>query len=304
MFDTQKRNGEGQSLGGRLETCINQLRVSGEVVVQRGVYGRNPSRKVQFKKGWYPISLRFEVSGIDVTVVYPDGTSLKLNGDNLYCSETIISKVDKTKNMLPLGIIDFSKWDGKQGKFDIGTNFDVWVGYGAKKMNIDGYTTIETPYNDDMFSTSVDVNVARDYIIPGFRIHNLKLNENALTIAIWFKSDENKGSLFGKKGYNAFGKGYKTVSCDLNNGTLYANPGRLRSKKMNNNQWNYVVMTASESEIKLYLNESLVSVSPGSTQIKTDALDFLLNTHAYVRKVIIYNRVIDESEVKLINDRM
>lgn len=302
MFDTQKRNGEGQSLGGRLETCINQLRVSGEVVVQRGVYGRNPSRKVQLKKGWYPISLRFEVSGVDVTVVYPDGTSLQLNGDNLYCSETIISKVDKTKNMLPLGIIDFSKWDGKQGKFDIGTNFDVWVGYGAKKMNIDGYTTIETPYNDNMFSTSVDVNVARDYIIPGFRIHNLKLNENALTIAIWFKSDENKGSLFGKKGYNAFGKGYKTVSCDLNNGTLYANPGRLRSKKMNNDQWNYVVMTASESEIKLYLNESLVSVSPGSTQIKTDALDFLLNTHAYVRKVIVYNRVIDESEVKLIND--
>ncbi len=117
-----------------------------------------------------------------------------------------------------------------------------------------------------------------------------------------FKTDENKGSLFGKKGYNAFGKGYKTVSCDLTNGTLYANPGRLRSKKINKEGWNHVVMTASENEMKLYLNGSLVSVSPGSTQIKTDALDFLLNTHGYVRKVVLYNRVIDDAEVKSMYD--
>ena len=61
-------------------------------------------------------------------------------------------------------------------------------------------------------------------------------------------------------------------------------------------------MTASENEMKLYLNGSLVSVSPGSTQIKTDALDFLLNTHGYVRKVVLHNGVIDDAEVKSMYD--
>jgi hypothetical protein len=49
----------------------NQVRIGDEVVVQRGVPGRNPLRKVMLKAGYHPISLRLGESRPEFTVVYP-----------------------------------------------------------------------------------------------------------------------------------------------------------------------------------------------------------------------------------------
>ena len=49
----------------------NQVRIGDEVVVQRGVPGRNPLRKVMLKDGYHPISLRLGESRPEFTVVYP-----------------------------------------------------------------------------------------------------------------------------------------------------------------------------------------------------------------------------------------
>ncbi len=297
-FDTPKTDGEGLSLGARQVSCINQLKIAGEVLVQRGVYGRDPSRKVSLKRGWYPVSLRFGISGTNMSVTYPDGNSLPLDGNNIHCDTHPVQLVSDNSEVNPLGIVDFNHWNGKQGDFPVQADFNVWVGYGAKTAKESGKKILETPLDDKTFTTTVDVNVAREYINPGFKVYNLKLKENALTISLRFKSNEKTGSLFGKTGYNAFGKGYRTVSCALNNGELYVNPGRLRSKKLTPGEWYHVVLSASEEQMALYVNGELVATAPGSTQIATDAMDFFLGHHAWVKDVRIYDVALSKEEVE------
>ena len=53
----------------------NQIRIGDEVVVQRGVPGRNTLRKVLLKAGYHPISLRLGASRQGFTVVYPGATN-------------------------------------------------------------------------------------------------------------------------------------------------------------------------------------------------------------------------------------
>lgn len=296
-FNTPITDGEGLSLGARQASCVNQLKIADKIIVQRGVHGRNPLRKVVLKRGWYPLSIRLGVSGTKITVTYPDGSSLLLNGNNIYCDAMPEELVHKFTASKPLGIIDFNQWNEQQGNFSLQAGFNVWVGYGAKAVKDSGEKVLETPQNDKMFTAAVDVNVARDYINPGFKVYNLKMNENSLTISLWFKSNEKSGSLFGKTGYNAYGKGYRTVSCVLDNGSLYANPGRLRSKKMTSGEWHHVVLSASEEQIALYVDGEQVATASGSNQIVTDAMDFFLNHHALVKDVRIYDVALSKEEV-------
>jgi hypothetical protein len=53
----------------------NQVRIGDEVVVQRGVPGRNPARTVVLKAGLHPISLRLGASRNAFTVTYPGTTT-------------------------------------------------------------------------------------------------------------------------------------------------------------------------------------------------------------------------------------
>ena len=109
---------------------------------------------------------------------------------------------------------------------------------------------------------------------------------------------KNRVACLAKTGYNAYGKGYRTVSCVLNNGELYANPGRLRSKKLTPGEWHHVVLSASEEQMALYVNGEQVATAPGSTQIATDAMDFFLNHHAWVKDVRIYDVALSKEEVE------
>lgn len=300
-FTTPITSGEGLSLGARQASCVNQVKVGDQVIVQRGVYGRNPLQKVVLKRGWYPLSIRLGVSGTNITVTYPDGSSLLLDGKNVCCDATPQQLAHKAAECKPLGIIDFKRWNERQGNFPLEAAFNVWIGYGAKSVEEADGKALETPLNNQMFTAAVDVNVARDYINPGFKVYNLKLNENALTISLWFKSEEKSGSLFGKTGYNAYGKGYRTVSCVLSNGALYANPGRMRSKPLTPGEWHHVVLSASEEQMALYVDGEQVATAPGSNQIATDAIDFFLNHHALAKDVRIYDVALSKEEVAKIN---
>jgi hypothetical protein len=63
----------------------NQIRIGSEVVVQRGVPGRNPLREVILKTGYHPISLRLGLSRSDFTVYYPYSTNeVRLTASGLY----------------------------------------------------------------------------------------------------------------------------------------------------------------------------------------------------------------------------
>jgi hypothetical protein len=63
----------------------NQIRIGSEVVVQRGVPGRNPLRLAFLKAGYHPISLRLGSSRSDFTVYYPNSTNeVRLTASGLY----------------------------------------------------------------------------------------------------------------------------------------------------------------------------------------------------------------------------
>jgi hypothetical protein len=63
----------------------NQIRLGNEVVVQRGVPGRNPLRKIFLKAGYHPISLRLGLSRSDFSVIYPGATNeVRLTATGLF----------------------------------------------------------------------------------------------------------------------------------------------------------------------------------------------------------------------------
>jgi acetyl esterase/lipase len=63
----------------------NQIRIGSEVVVQRGVPGRNPLRQVILKAGYHPVSFRLGSSRSDFTVYYPNSTNgVQLTASGLY----------------------------------------------------------------------------------------------------------------------------------------------------------------------------------------------------------------------------
>lgn len=297
-FDTPKRNGESGSLGTRQATCQNQLKIGNTVVVQRGVYGRNPVRQVLLEKGWYPISLRFGVSGTECTITYPDGQVQILNSKNVFRYKVQVNMPVQHSSTVPVGEVNLLQWNGKSGDFALKGKFMAWIGRGSKLVDTERGKALLSPGVAKGLSAAVDVNVSRGTTNPGVKVYNLKLRENAISVCMWFKTDQTEGGLFGKTGYNAFGKGYRTVSCAIRSGSLIANPGSLIGSKVEPGTWHHVVLSASENSMNLYLDGQLVALGNGTTEISTDALDFCLDHPAVISDIQIYEYPLSGDEVK------
>ena len=296
QFQTTKRLGESAGLGAKQASCQNQVRVNNEIVVQHGVFGRNPDGKIGLKEGWYPVSIRFGSSETTVKVVLPDGQTVELNGQTVFRQTNIKLKNNPKAGFL--GQVTFDKWDGKTPDYSVDGDFQIWINPSGKLVNSPYGKALEMQPNDSKLAAAVDVNVSRGNAKPGFKMHHLKMRENAISISLWFKTDEKSGKLFGKDGYNAFGKGYKTVSCSVENGQLNASPNRLRGGKIEPGNWQFVVMTASEKEMSLYLNGEKVATAAGTKEITTDALDFFFGHNATIAKLQVFDRQLEENEVK------
>jgi hypothetical protein len=379
-FDLPLRKGESAGLGALQATCQNQLRIDDEIVVQRGVPGRNPTRQVILQQGMHLISIRLGPSVAAGTVLCPDGqtiplsaqfisrpvlvsiqpegaetqaslyeiyaptkVTLSLPGDRhstirytldgklpdssspAYSSPLTIDKTTQitavafasgqpitalasrtfqlvtTPQVGLLGQVNFNKWNGQSGPFDSGPGFGLWI-------SPDG-TSTQGPHGRAlaMFTASssttsgktqnVDVNVSHGSAKAGFKLHHIKMRENALTVALWFKSDTGTGKLFGKDGYNAFGKGYKTFSCSLDNGRILASPDHLAGGKITPNTWQHLVLTADFHEMSLYLNGERIATGPGTTDLTTDALDFFVNHPSVVDSLKVYDRLLQPEEI-------
>ena len=216
---------------------------------------------------------------------------------------TLPAKMDVQLVKIPeaglLGKVDFSKWDGTMGDYAINGAFKIWiaasssVAAGMKSNKALSSQAVETDA-----ARLVDVNVSRPPIKAAFKLYDLKMRENALTIALWFKTDEKSGKLFSKEGYTAFGKSYKTVSCEINNGTLRAGPTRLSGGKVAAGQWQFVLLSINENEAGLYLNGEQVAKGIGSKDISTDALDFFVGHPAIIDNFQVFDRLLLSDEVK------
>lgn len=296
QFKSTLNTGEIAFLGSKQSTCQNQIRVDGEIIVQHGVFGRKPSGFVGLKEGWHTISIRFGTSETSVKMVLPDKQLIALDGNTVF--REVVNTVVNNKPTEPLGIVDFNKWNGKTGDYPLKAGFQLWLNHDSKITNGRDGKAVEVKSYDSKLAAAVDVNVSRGTMRPGLRVHHLNMRENAMTVALWFKTDANDGRLFGKDGYNAFGKSYRTISCGIENGRLIARPNTFWGPRIEPGKWNFVVLTASETEMKLYLNGEKVASAAGTTQITTDALDFFMGHSAVTSGFSLWDRALEDSEVK------
>ncbi len=347
-FNMPMRNGESAGLGALQAVCQSQLRIADEVVVQRGIPGRMPTREVGLKAGWHPISIRLGPSDAPGTVTYPDGQELPLtaaylsrpvlvsirpagetaqrreyeiyaptpvalgvppgwktsirytldgrvpeNSDPLYTGPITVggnatvsarafegdkavtapARVEFKRVDIPeaglLGRVTFDRWNGSPGVLKTGADFGVWILPDAAV--VEGPRTVKAlaVHHSDgngpaaSGGPAVDVNVSRGASGAGFKLFGIRMRENSLTVAVWFKS-AGDGKLFGKEGYNAFGKSYKTVSCAIAGGRLSAGPGHVFGGKVEPNAWHHVVMTGDENRLALYLDGEQVGAGRGA----------------------------------------
>lgn len=296
---TTYRTGEIAFLGSKQSTCQNQVRIGNEIVVQKGVFGRHLSGKVLLQEGWYPLSVRFGASETTVQLKFPDGQLVPFTAENVFRPVHFNTDLNNINNNYgPQGIVNFNSWNGRTGDFAHTGNFKLWINAASVPVDTPEGRAVELKAYDPKLAAAVDVNVSRGTMRPGLRVHQLKMRENAMTVAVRFKTNETTYKIFGKDGYNAFGKSYRTLSAYVTNNQLFANPNRLRGSQIKSAEWNTVVLTASESEMKLYLNGSLVATAAGTTQISTDALDFFMGHSAVVSGFGIWDRVLSEEEVK------
>ena len=197
-----------------------------------------------------------------------------------------------------LGNSHFGNWDGKSRIYPVSAKYKIWISPTsgvAEGMHGNALAM----QSEESAMPIVDVNVSRAAgSKPGFKLYDIQMRENALTVALWFKTSETTGKLFGKDGYNAFGKAYKTFSCSVANGKLQASPNRLSGGLLTANEWQYVVLTANENKMALYLNGVLVANGEGTKDLTTDALDFFTGYHATVDNVQLFDRLLEPEEVK------
>lgn len=198
-----------------------------------------------------------------------------------------------------LGLANFNNWDGKTTFYNTNTKYKIWISPVSQSVAGMVGKGIELQPTQPLILQGVDVNVQRGTgTKPGFKVYDIQMRENALTVALWFKTDSLNGNLFGKEGYNAFGKSYKTLSCSIQNGKLVAMPNKLSGGKIALNQWQYVVLTGNENQLALYLNGELVASDVGSKDIATDALDFFATHHGIVDTLQLFDRLLEANEVK------
>ena len=377
-FKLPMRNGESGPLGALQASCQNQVRLDNQIIAQRGVYGRYLNGNVSLDQGWHTISLRYGPSEPTCKVVFPDGQTVSLNGDNLsrpslvsilpegkptaltlyeiYNSTkfaldfkgdkkaeihytldgtlpnasspvytapftlnktttinasvfsdgkavTLPAKMEVKLVKIPeagsLGKVDLSKWDGMMGDYPLDASYKIWIApTSSVAAGMHSNKALSSQAVETETARLVDVNVSRPAIKAAFKLYDLKMRENALTIAIWFKTDEKNGKLFSKEGYTAFGKSYKTVSCEINNGSLRAGPTRLSGGKVAAGQWQFVVLSINENEAGLYLNGEQVAKGIGSKDIATDALDFFVGHPAIIDNFQLFDRLLQPEEVK------
>lgn len=197
----------------------------------------------------------------------------------------------------------FDSWDGQTGTTSLDPTASVWIAPGGASVVENGrrLLAVHSQLSDEN-RPAVDINVARPASGAGLKISGLRMNDNALTVGVWFQSKTANGSIMSKDGLTPFGKRHKAPSLRLNNGQLQAAaaPGLAQTPggKIAADIWHQVVLTAGTRSLCLYLDGKLVGQGEGSTTLATDSFDFFANHPALVGEIRIYNRVLTPEDIR------
>ncbi|HAN38826.1 MAG TPA: hypothetical protein DCQ29_07975 [Chitinophagaceae bacterium] len=375
QFNMPYRVGDNAGLGATQASCQSQLRINNNIILQRGVYGRNLNGIAHLQTGWHRISMRFGTGEATCTVTMPNQQTIRLTANSIYREATVsivpkgittngsnceffdsvqvVLQFEKDKDAIikyttdgsiptsnaltyngritlnnnttiravaiknnniisavanmqfkkvlapeygSLGYVAFDQWNG-DANVNTNANYNVWLAPGSSITNGLKEKAALVQSTTSLLSKSVDINVARGATIkPGMKLYNINMRENALTVTLWFKTDALNGKLFSKEGINAFGKSYRTIYCQLNNGRLQG--PRVSGGTITPSKWHFVVLSASEQKVTLYLDGMQVATGNGTKDIMTDALDFFTGCNGTVQAVQLFDRYLQLDEVK------
>lgn len=378
QFYLPTRREASAGLGELRAAFQNQLRIGGEIVVQRGIAGRNPLSRLGLKKGWHSFSLRLGASPAEGTITFPDGQSLPLNaqlvsrasqveirpkgakqnqsaweiygptevtfalptqrnGEIRYrqdgslptassplcpasmsinqstvliatafvqgqaVSAPVVAKFTKVNvpEFQRISKVDFNAWNGLCGDTQLDHGSRLFISPGAiLDEGRQGRKAIAIHREADNSPSQLDGNLSRGLGGIGFKLADLKMKDNALTVGLWFKSATANGKIFGKNGYNAFGKSYKTVSCSLENGVIRVDPSRIKGGKISKGEWHHLVVSIDENEAVIYLNGVVQAQGRGCSTLATDGFDFFTQHSATVDRMSVYNRVLSAGDIE------
>ena len=68
------------------------------------------------------------------------------------------------------------------------------------------------------------------------------------------------------------------------------------------NEWQFVLLTANENKMAMYLNGEQVAIELGTKDLATDALDFFTGYRATVDNIQFFDRLLEPEEVKRVYD--
>jgi len=296
-FDLPRRRVENSILGEFRSAYQSQLRVSGEVVVQRGVAGRATTGRIGLKAGWHPLALRLGSSPAGLTVTYPDGQTLPVEADGLHRDATFAPPARPLAASL-IARVDLDRWDGQTGITALDSRCRVWLASFARAGSPGGRPALVSAAAPVVEGPGgVDINMTRGAGRVPLKLHFLKMQDPEFTVGGWFRSDSGTGLLFGKQGLTAFGKSYRTVSVRLENNRLRADPGVIRGGTLQPGGWHHIALSATPARLALYLDGKLVASGPGTPGLATDSLDFLPDHPGALAGLAIYNRELTAEEI-------
>jgi hypothetical protein len=194
--------------------------------------------------------------------------------------------------------VDFSTWNGQTGFAPLDTLSRPWLASFAKSAEVDGRRAlVSPPVTVTSGPGGVDINMTRGAGRVPLKLQRLAMLDPEFTVGLWFRVDAGDGNLFGKQGLTAFGKSYRTVSVQVLQSRLRADPGNLRGGAVSPGAWHHVVLSATPKRLALYLDGKLVANGAGAPGLATDALDFLPDFPGAIGSVAIYNRELNADEI-------
>lgn len=363
----------------------NQLRINDKIIVQRGVPGRNPLRKVLLQPGYYAISIRLGKSRDSAEVTYPDGRTEKLMAKGLFRpvrpvilpegidaasasfelfspANVRISLPEKLSSYTirytldgslpnesspaynkPIAVdhsmvISAAGFDGrkittapskvafdvvsipkaglicaadpenlKTGKLPVpgGGFVEVWLSPDSNLTEKDQNAflvlhggSIVKEKEKSLADRKVDANLDKGNGGAGIKLLGLKFPRNDLSISLWFRvPDIKEGKLFGKWGFNSIGKAYQAVNCQIRNGRIEVDPGRLRGGKISPNTWHHLAVCRNKSDMTCFLDGEKIAEGEASSPLVMDALDFAVDMPVDIKDLRIYSRSLKQDDI-------
>lgn len=286
-FETARRRSRRSFLGSPASSFQHRISVSGQPVAARGIPNVFLSGEVALEAGWHTVQVDMGPGDPGFALVFSDGTRHDLER-LLHCPEGPLEP------MAPALLVsaDFTRAATEGDRRFAGPGGALWFGHDNDWVEEDGRWHLEALSRiktRPFLKPWVDVNVQRNPPPCGFRAHHLALNGHAISVFLEVRTKGHHGELFSKRGYTAFGKGYRTVALAVEGEGLSPDTGPVIPGAIQAGRWHQVLFSCDATATEIWVDGARIHHGPGAGEIHTDSLDFITGGAVDVRRVALWD---------------